>query len=118
MYAGTDGIPMPSKTAISIVSKSAIKSKNGDPVTLKSMDVSTAKISLAMYVENPVKLRQKSITETLKNIKYNVEIITPAFASACSILDGCDLIFGSKNNSKSKKIHAHQPEDPASPAEF
>ena len=34
------------------------------------------------------------------------------------IVESADPNGVTKNNSKSNKIHAHQPEDPASPAEF
>jgi acyl-coenzyme A synthetase/AMP-(fatty) acid ligase len=61
-------------------------------------------------VEKPVKFKQKSITDTLRNIKYNVEIITPAFAKAFIILKpeqsltSDSLIEWSKENMANYKV--------------
>ena len=65
-----------------------------------------------------MKFKQKSIIETARNIRYNVEISTPEPDNASSKRPGCLRISRSRNNKKHNRITAHHPALPASPAEF
>ena len=75
-------------------------------------------MSVAIKFDRPVKLRQKSITETARNIKYKVLTNIPASDNAWTNFEGFNLIFLSKKNKTISNAVAHQPAEPASPAEF
>ena len=101
-----------------MVNNNASNWKPTEPSAPRPSDCIQPNTSRDRKVGRPVNFRQKSMIETVRNIRYSVAINPPAWARPSISFFGLARTSGSRNNNPISVTTANQPALPASPAAF